>query len=110
MRPVTAVTLNIFLLLLLGFALVNGGIVLLAFPFLLYLMFSLLDKPEAATLHISRTLSATRIPAESEVVVTLTVSNDGPSLGELLLIDNLPPKLTVIDGKTRWLLALPSGD
>ncbi|MCP4416346.1 MAG: DUF58 domain-containing protein, partial [Chloroflexi bacterium] len=46
----------------------------------------------------------------SEVVVTLTVSNDGPSLGELLLIDNLPPKLTVIDGKTRWLLALPSGD
>lgn len=109
MRPLTAVTIAIFLLLLLGLALVDGGAVLLALPFVLYLLLSLLAAPEAADLHISRSLSHTRLPAGETLVVTLTVHNHGPALGELLLTDVLPANLTLTDGSTQHLLSLPAG-
>lgn len=110
MRPLTAVTLTIFLLLLAGFGLVDGGVVLLALPFVLYLVLSLLATPEAANLQISRTLSRTRLPAGDDLVVTLTVVNNGAAIGELHLEDTLPAGLTVMDGATQRLLALPAGD
>ena len=109
MRPLTAVTVAIFLLLLLGFGLVDGGVVLLALPFVLYLLLSLLATPEAADLQISRSLSRTRLPAGEELVVTLTVQNNGAAIGELFLADALPPNLSLTDGSTRQLLALPAG-
>ncbi|GJM39763.1 MAG: DUF58 domain-containing protein [Ardenticatenaceae bacterium] len=109
-RPITAVSLAIFLLLLSGLGLVNGNIVLLAMPFLLYLILSLLATPEAAKLDIQRTLSGTRLPANSEVFVTLTITNKGGKIGELLLEDSLPEGLILIDGSPRQLLTLPAGE
>ncbi|MEZ4589611.1 MAG: DUF58 domain-containing protein [Chloroflexota bacterium] len=109
MRAITAVTISIFLLLLLGFGLVDGGAVLLALPFVLYLLLSLLATPEAANLEITRSLSHTRLPAEAELIVTLTVQNNGPALGELQLTDTLPPNLSLTDGSNQRLLALPAG-
>ena len=109
MRPLTAVTVAIFLLVLLGLALVDGGAVLLALPFVLYLLLSLLAVPGAADLHISRSLSHTRLHADAKLVVTLTVHNHGPALGELLLADALPANLTLTDGSNQHLLALPAG-
>ncbi|WP_420644084.1 DUF58 domain-containing protein [Candidatus Leptofilum sp.] len=110
LRPITAVSLAIFLLLLAGFGLVNGNIVLLALPFVLYLIFSLLATPETADLQLERTLSGTRMPAHSEITVTLTITNNGGSISELLLEDTLPHGLIVIDGAPRQLLALAAGD
>lgn len=109
MRPLTAVSLMTFLLLLAGFTLVNGGVVLLALPFVLYLAISLLAAPEAAALRLTRTLSAARVPAGAEVTVTLTVRNEDPAVGELFLQDDAPPGVTVLDGAPRRLLALPAG-
>ncbi|MCA9918445.1 MAG: DUF58 domain-containing protein [Anaerolineales bacterium] len=109
MRPITAVTVSIFLVLLLGFGLVDGGVVLLALPFVLYLLLSLLATPEAANLELTRSLSHTRLPAGEELVVTLTIQNHGPALGELLLTDAIPPNLTLTDGNNQRLLALPVG-
>lgn len=109
MRPITAVSFAIFLLLLLGFGLVDGGVVLLALPFVLYLLLSLLATPEAAKLEITRSLSHTRLPARESLVVTLTIQNNGPALGELQLTDALPPNLSLIDGSNQRLLALPAG-
>lgn len=108
MRAITAVTISIFLLLLLGFGLVDGDVVLLALPFVLYLLLSLLATPEAANLQITRSLSHTRLPAGGELIVTLTIQNNGPALGELLLTDALPPNLSLTDGSNQWLLALPA--
>jgi uncharacterized repeat protein (TIGR01451 family) len=110
MRPVTAVALTLFLLLLIGFSLVDGDIILLGLPFLLYLVLSLLAMPEAANLQLNRTLSRTRTPAGEEVTVTLTLTNNGPAVGELYLEDTLPPGLTVVAGATRQLLALAAGE
>lgn len=108
MRPVTAVGLFIFLLLLIGLALVNGEIVLLASPFILYLLFSLLSPVETVDLAVTHTLSQARIPAGSDVTVTITVANRGPAVGELLLADALPAGLTVTDGQTQRLITLPA--
>lgn len=110
MKPRTAVTLAIFCLLLLGFGLVNGGVVLMALPFVLYLVLSLLYTPEELNLHITRNLSDSRVPAESEVTVTISVTNNGRSLRELLLSDDLPKGLRVTDGGTQKLLALAAGE
>ncbi|WP_420632427.1 DUF58 domain-containing protein [Candidatus Leptofilum sp.] len=109
MRPVTAVSLTLFLLLVAGFGLVNGNIVLLALPFVLYLSLSLLAAPEAANLDIQRTLSSIRMPAHSEITITLTITNNGGSISELLLEDAVPEGLILTDGATRQLLALPAG-
>ncbi|MCB8928388.1 MAG: DUF58 domain-containing protein [Ardenticatenaceae bacterium] len=110
MKPRTAVTLAIFCLLLLGFGLVNGGVVLMALPFVLYLVLSLLYTPEELNLHITRTLPDSRVPAESEVAVTISVTNNGRSLRELLLSDDLPKGLRVTDGGTQKLLALAADE
>lgn len=109
MRPITAVTLIIFLLLLVGFALVDGGVVLLALPFTLYLIFSLLSLPAPPNVEITRTLSETRIAAGSELTITLVITNQGQGIDELLIEDHLPPGLIVIDGQTRRLFTLPAG-
>jgi uncharacterized protein (DUF58 family) len=109
MRPVTAVTLSIFLLLLIGFTLVDGGIVLLALPFLLYLLLSLLAVPETPHLLITRTLSATRVAAGSEVTVTLAITNRGGDIAELRIVDAVPPGLRITDGAAQHLLTLPAG-
>jgi uncharacterized protein (DUF58 family) len=101
--------LLIFLLLFVGLATLRPLVVALAFPLVLYLLAGLWRAPERVDLRAERSLSGERVKTGDEVKVNLKVSNFGSALEEILLEDQVPNGLEVVEGSTRRLVALPSG-
>lgn len=97
-------------LLLTGIATVKGEFIALALPLVTYLIVGYLQAPDTIKLEATRHLSAERTSPDSNVNVTVTVTNRGSSLEEILLIDVLPTGLTVHSGSNRHLLKLPNGE
>lgn len=87
----------------------NGAVLALAIPLVLYLGVAILYRPGQIRLKASRTLSVNLVSAEESVAVTLSLTNEGEPLDELLLADLLPPSVTLLDGQTGLLTALPAG-
>jgi uncharacterized protein (DUF58 family) len=98
-----------YLLLLVGLVTLNGGLLVLALPLAIYVGAALLFGPPEPQLEIARTLSADRVRENEEVVVTLSITNRGAALEEVLVEDRVPHRLTVIDGQPAVLASLPSG-
>ena len=80
-------------LLIVGLASLSGGVVALTIPLIVYLVAVLLYRPEKPRLTATRALSATHVPPGAPVVVTLTLTNQGSAVEELLVEDALPPDL-----------------
>lgn len=93
-RPIL-LSLLIYGLLLTGIGTLEGAFLALALPVVAYLLVGYLQAPEKIKLEAARHLSAERTSPNSEVEVTVTVTNRGSSLEEVLLEDLLPPGLTV---------------
>lgn len=98
-----------YLLVLAGLVMRNGSLLALALPLILYMTSTLLRRPPQVSLRAERKLSTDQAPQGQPVQVTVTVTNDGPDLEELLLEDHLPPGLRLVDGSTRALASLPHG-
>jgi uncharacterized protein (DUF58 family) len=101
--------LIIYTLLALGLASIHGELLGLALPFVIYLLVGLWRAPEKLTLDVERHLSQERAAPDQEVDVTVTITNRGRALEELLLEDDVPPALTVCDGTHRRLISLKKG-
>jgi uncharacterized repeat protein (TIGR01451 family) len=101
--------LLIFLLLFVGLATLQPSIVALALPPILFLLAGLWRFPEEVHLRAERSLSAERVKTGDEVTVTLTISNLGSALEEVLLEDQVPDGLEVTEGSARRLGSLPAG-
>jgi uncharacterized protein (DUF58 family) len=99
----------VYSLLLAGLVTLRGELIALAIPFLLYLFFSFWSAPESLGLHIERNLSVDRITPNSDVVITVTVTNHGSDIEELLLDEKISPRLTLRLGSPRHLLRLTKG-
>jgi uncharacterized protein (DUF58 family) len=99
----------LFLLVFVGLAFVRPPIVALALPIVVYLLAGLYRGPEKVQLMATRSLSAERVMSGDQVKVTLTVTNQSRLLEEVLLEDNVPPGLEVVNGSTRRLVRLPVG-
>jgi uncharacterized protein (DUF58 family) len=97
-------------LLLAGIAMVQGEFIALALPLVAYLLVGFLMAPEKIRLEATRHLSGERVSPNSEVDVTVTVTNLSSSLEEVLLEDVLPPGLTVRSGFSRHMVRLAKGD
>ena len=93
-------------LLLAGLITLRGEFIALAIPLMLYLLYGFWSGPESLDLHIERKLSADRTTPNSDVIVTLTVTNHGADIEELLLDEKISPRLTVRLGSSRHLLRL----
>jgi uncharacterized protein (DUF58 family) len=102
--------LLIYALIILGFATLQGRLLILAIPFMLYLGAGFLYRPETLALRASRTLSANRVAQGAPIQVRLCLTNLGPPLENLLLEDLIPPGLEVLEGECRALTALRSGE
>ncbi|MCP4356553.1 MAG: DUF58 domain-containing protein [Chloroflexi bacterium] len=101
--------LLIYLIALMGLASLNGGILALTIPLLLFVGASLLYGPEQPDISISRQLSTDRAKENALVQVTVTVKNEGGRL-ELAHIKDAPPrKLALIEGETDLLTTLNPG-
>jgi uncharacterized protein (DUF58 family) len=98
-----------YMLLLVGIATVQGEFIALALPLVAYLLVGYRQAPEKIRLEATRHLSAERTSPNSDVDVTVTITNHGSNLDELLLIDLLPSELTLRSGFSRHLLRLAKG-
>jgi uncharacterized protein (DUF58 family) len=97
-------------LLLAGIVTVEGAFLALALPLVTYLIVGYLQAPEKIKLEATRHLSAERVSPDSNVDVTVTVTNHGASLEEALLQDVLPTGLIVRSGSPRHLLRLKKNE
>ncbi|HET6823085.1 MAG TPA: DUF58 domain-containing protein, partial [Anaerolineales bacterium] len=103
-------SLLIYALLLTGIVAVQGEFLALALPLVTYLLLGYLQAPEKIKLEATRRLSAERVSPDAEVDVTLTVTNRGASLEEVLLTDLLPTRLIVRSGSSRRLVRLKQNE
>jgi uncharacterized protein (DUF58 family) len=97
-------------LLLTGIATLRGEFLTLALPLVAYLLIGYLQTPEEIKIEATRHLSVERTAPNSNVDVTVTVTNHGSSLGELLLSDIVPTGLTIRSGFSRHLRRLARGE
>ncbi len=84
-----------YLLLLAGIAAVRGEFIALALPLVVYLLAGFLFAPDEIKLDATRHLSAERTSPNSDVIVTVTVTNRGSRLEEVLLEDVVPADLNI---------------
>ncbi|HSB00370.1 MAG TPA: DUF58 domain-containing protein [Anaerolineales bacterium] len=99
-----------YLLLLAGIVTRQGEFLALALPLVVYLLAGYLQSPEKVRLEAARQLSVERASPNSAVDVTVTVTNRGSNLEQVLLADILPYGLTVRSGFSRHLLRLAKGE
>ena len=97
-------------LLLAGMLGVQGALLALALPLVTYLIVGYLQAPETIKLEATRHLSAERVSPNADVDVTVSVTNRGSGLEELLLEDVVPDGLTIGSGFSRHLLRLAKGE
>jgi uncharacterized protein (DUF58 family) len=93
--------------LLAGIATVHGEFIALALPFVVYLLAGFLFAPDEIKLEATRHLSTERTSPNSEIDVTVTITNRGSHLEEVLLDDVVPTDLKVRVGQSRHLIRLP---
>jgi uncharacterized protein (DUF58 family) len=99
-----------YVLLLAGIVTVHGEFLALALPLVTYLLVGYLQSPEKIHLEARRDLSAERVSPNTSVDVTVTVTNRGSSLEEVLLEDLVPAGLTVRSGSSRHLVRLKKNE
>lgn len=98
-----------YLVFLIGIATLNGGIIELAIPLVLYLLVGLWRAPEGLDLSARRSMSEERISPGGTITIRLTVKNHGGNIEQVRLSDPLPKFLEVIDGAPDRIVTIPSG-
>jgi uncharacterized protein (DUF58 family) len=94
-------------LLLIGLATLNGGMLALALPIIVYLGAALIYAPDVPKLQITRELSADRVQADAPVAVKLSIRNESGRLEEVLVEDLMPRGLKLIEGQPNKVVLLP---
>lgn len=92
-----------------GLITMNGAPLALAVPLVVFLTVALVYRPPRVQLSAERTLSADLVTQNTLVKVAVRITNLGPALDELLIVDTLPEGLELVEGKIRTLTALPEG-
>lgn len=111
--------LLLYTLVLLGLGTLEGGILALTIPLVLYLMAAWADVPPEANLHAQRTLrrqdaetaqSLARVTETLPVVVELEITNRGEALSQIHIVDQIPAGIELISGEPELLAPLPAGE
>lgn len=87
----------------------NGGLVALSIPMVVYLGMTLLHRPQPLNLSCQRRVSSNSVTIQTPVTVTVRVTNNGDDLEEVLISDTVPEGLEWLDGRTSILLHMPHG-
>ena len=109
MRRLFLVSILLYALVFLGLVSREGRLLALAIPLVIYLGASVLYGPERPELKVTRSFSSESVATGRPVVVQLSVSNEGPALEQVLIEDDVPPSVEVVEGESSVLTALPSG-
>ncbi len=103
-------SLLLYGLFLAGLVTLRGELLILALPLLVYLGVGLIYRPTEILIGVERSFDAVRVLEGQPVQVTLAISNRGPALENVLLEEVVPDGLQVIEGETRTLVALGTGE
>jgi uncharacterized protein (DUF58 family) len=98
-----------YALLLLGLATLDGRLLALALPLVVYLGATLVYGPQELLLSVTRTVSTDRVSPGMPVAVELSVVNAGRRLEEVLVEAPIPRGLELANGEPRVIAALPPG-
>lgn len=99
-----------FVLIILGLVTRQSALLTLSLPVLLYLLVGLWRGPEKLDLYAQRTMSSERALGGDEITVTLSITNRGKGIDELMVEDLLPAGLEVVSDETRHITSLPEGE
>jgi uncharacterized protein (DUF58 family) len=110
MRRFTLLGGLLYGLILLGLVIMKGEVLVLAIPPIIYLGAALLWSPPRLQLRVSRDLSASRAFEGNHVAVSLSVTNEGERLEDVLVADVVPPGLELVDGEPETLTSLVAGE
>ena len=109
MRRLFTLSIVLYLLVFLGLVSREGRLLALALPLVIYLGASVLYGPERPQLRVTRSFSSESVSTGRPVTVRLSVTNEGPPLEQVLIEDNVPPSVEIVEGESSLLTALPSG-
>ncbi len=98
-----------YLLIFAGLITKNGEPLAMAIPLVIYLGAALFSPAPRLQIRAERSLSADTLLQDSEVTVTVRITNEGASLDEVRIEDKLPARMLLLDGKTSVLTSLPAG-
>ncbi len=107
MKNILFVSLVLYTLFVVGLATLNGPLLALTLPLIVYLGMAFLSRPTALNVTIVREMQADRISENEPVPITLTLTNRGENIAELLVEDLLPGTLRVLEGRHQTLVPLP---
>ena len=110
MRHSLLLSLLIYVPILAGLTSLNPRLLVLTIPILLYVALGIWEKAPPPQVVARRTLQPNRVFQGEETRITLTLTNTGPRLADLLVEDVLPDGLQVVDGDTRLLLSLDAAE
>ena len=103
LRGLSALT---FATILLGMATLNGVLLALTIPLLLFILTGLFYEPRSPDLIIERVLNKDRAAIGAPVVVTIRVTNQDQGIEELHLNRLAPQSLDMLDGQRGVLLSM----
>ncbi len=109
MKKVILVGLLIYTLIAAGLVTVNGRVLALVVPLLLYLAVGAICGPRQARVRVVRRSTGERTSDGSLIHVRLEVTNEGPPAEEALIADLVPEELEIVAGSPRLLRPLPTG-
>lgn len=101
--------ISLYGFILLGLAFLNGGMLALALPLLVYMATAIQFAPAKASLQAARELSAQVVDQDTPVKVKVVLTNEGSAIDELILKDLLPSELHLVEGETHKMGSLPAG-
>ena len=99
----------IYILLLLGLAVLSRDLIALTIPPIVFLGAALFFGPEELQLKAIRTIGDSRVPQGANVVIRVLITNEGNRLEEVFIEDTLPESLELVKGEPQVLTSLPRG-
>lgn len=87
----------------------DGRLLVLAIPFLVYLIIGLIQAPVALSLSAHRTIDKVNVVTGEPVHTHVVIKNGGAALKNLYLNDTLSASVNVQDGQDHQRLSLPAG-
>jgi uncharacterized protein (DUF58 family) len=96
-------------LILSGLVIRDGNLLILAIPFLVYLIIGILQSPEEVNLIAARTIDKPSITAQQIAETYIEIKNQGNTLANLYLKDSIPASMNIDEGRADKRLSLAAG-
>ena len=106
MNRIFFVSILILCLIFVGLAIFSNGLIAIAILLIIYLATSVIFGPEEIDLVIERQIYPERVSPDTEVQITLYITNRGGKLEEVFIKDILPKNLEIVDGELSLLTEL----